>query len=232
MVSVADTNDCDAGHVWATGCLWWKRELHLLGRTFPPAFILLGAFSCCKLFDSCNSSSATTKRSHQRCVGKGFDIRHALSLGGYFLLYKSQTNHPSVIFKFNCKALSSMETRSVGPVDVVILVRPIGCSCFCRYLAGSAAVPPPLLAQDPVDSFVLTPPPNLLKLVNRQQSPYERKASPTSLPGRLSRALCLGTMPSLSRTGNGTISTQRRDREMDLSHTAKSYYLTFCFIVV
>ncbi|XP_068589360.1 transmembrane protein 201 [Cebidichthys violaceus] len=79
---------------------------------------------------------------------------------------------------------------------------------YRRYLAGSAAGPPfssqpPLLSLDLADSFVLTPPPNLFKLMHCQQSPHERKASPSSLPGRLSRALCLGTIPSLTRTGSG-----------------------------
>lgn len=79
---------------------------------------------------------------------------------------------------------------------------------YRRYLAGSSAAfpfsgQPPLLSPDLADSFIPTPPPNLSKLINRQQSPRERKASPSSLPGRLSRALCLGTIPSLTRTGSG-----------------------------
>ncbi|XP_059188880.1 transmembrane protein 201 isoform X2 [Centropristis striata] len=79
---------------------------------------------------------------------------------------------------------------------------------YRRYLAGSSAVlpfssQPPLLCPDLADSFVLTPPPNISKLINRQQSPRERKASPSSLPGRLSRALSLGTIPSLTRTDSG-----------------------------
>ncbi|TDH10625.1 hypothetical protein EPR50_G00077750 [Perca flavescens] len=76
---------------------------------------------------------------------------------------------------------------------------------YRRYLAGSVAVPP-FYSQAPnlADSFVPTPPPNIAKLINRhQQSPCERKASPSSLPGRLSRALCLGTIPSLTRTDSG-----------------------------
>lgn len=76
----------------------------------------------------------------------------------------------------------------------------------CRYLAGGSAAPPfssqpPLFPLDQVDSFIPCPPPNLSKLINRPRSPRERKASPSSLPGRLSRALSLGTIPSISRTG-------------------------------
>ncbi|XP_037629083.1 transmembrane protein 201 isoform X1 [Sebastes umbrosus] len=73
---------------------------------------------------------------------------------------------------------------------------------YRRFLAGSSALFSSQ-APDQADSFVLAPPPNIYKLINRHQSPRERKASPSSLPGRLSRALCLGTMPSLTRTDSG-----------------------------
>lgn len=78
----------------------------------------------------------------------------------------------------------------------------------CRFLAGSSTAPPPsgqplFPPPDSVESFIPAPPPNLSKLINHHQSPRERKASPSSLPGRLSRALSLGTIPSLSRTGMG-----------------------------
>ncbi|XP_026188906.1 transmembrane protein 201 [Mastacembelus armatus] len=79
---------------------------------------------------------------------------------------------------------------------------------YRRYLAGNCAVPPfssqpPLLTPDLADSFVPTPPPNLSKLINRQQSPCKCSDSPSSLPGRLNRALCLGTIPSFKRTDSG-----------------------------
>ncbi|CAB1329740.1 unnamed protein product [Coregonus sp. 'balchen'] len=78
-----------------------------------------------------------------------------------------------------------------------------------RYLSGSSVDSlyggqAPLLSPiSPGSSstFIPTPPPNLSQLINRQQSPRERKASPSSLPGRLNRALYLGTIPSLARTG-------------------------------
>uniref|UniRef100_A0A672QRB4 Transmembrane protein 201 n=1 Tax=Sinocyclocheilus grahami TaxID=75366 RepID=A0A672QRB4_SINGR len=75
-----------------------------------------------------------------------------------------------------------------------------------RYLSGSSHGPyysnhcPPLSA--PVSgssTFIPTPPPNLSQLLIRQQSHRTRKASPSSLPGRLNRALSLGTIPSLAR---------------------------------
>lgn len=92
----------------------------------------------------------------------------------------------------------------------VAIHKPLGLrrgSCR-RYLAGNSTVPlfssqPPLLSPTLADSFVPTPPPNLSKLINRQKSPCKCSDSPSSLPGRLSRALCLGTIPSFKRTDSG-----------------------------
>ncbi|XP_044067174.1 transmembrane protein 201 [Siniperca chuatsi] len=115
-------------------------------------------------------------------------------------------------------ALGWMDTAKLSIVSLCCLVsfaaavathKPLGPrrARYRRYLAGSSAVPfssqPPLLSPDLADSFVPMPPPNLSRLINRQQNPRERKASPSSLPGRLSRALCLGTIPSLTRTDSG-----------------------------
>lgn len=83
----------------------------------------------------------------------------------------------------------------------------------CRCLSGGS-VAPPLGSLQPslfpvADSFIPSPPPNLSKLINRPQSPRERKASPSSLPSRLSRALSLGTIPSISRAGASTETSSR-----------------------
>ncbi|XP_071763500.1 transmembrane protein 201 [Centroberyx gerrardi] len=101
-----------------------------------------------------------------------------------------------------------------------------------RYLAGSSAVPsfsaqPPLLS--PVypglaDCFIPAPPPNLSKLINRQQSPRERKASPSSLPGRLNRALCLGTIPSLTRTDSGYLFSGSRPLSQYKDSPSSDYF--------
>lgn len=79
-----------------------------------------------------------------------------------------------------------------------------------RYLSGSSpdlyySNRSPLLSA-PVSgssSFIPTPPPNLSQLLARQQNHRTRKASPSSLPGRLNRALSLGTIPSLARADSG-----------------------------
>lgn len=78
----------------------------------------------------------------------------------------------------------------------------------CRYLSSSSpelyySNRSPLLSTPASgsSSFIPTPPPNLSQLLVRQQIHRTRKASPSSLPGRLNRALSLGTIPSLARAG-------------------------------
>ncbi|XP_061114978.1 transmembrane protein 201-like isoform X1 [Conger conger] len=80
-----------------------------------------------------------------------------------------------------------------------------------RYLSGSSLgsfysgqpAPPLAPSLSESSSFVPTPPPNLSHLLSRQLNHRVRKASPSSLPGRLNRALSLGTIPSLARTDSG-----------------------------
>lgn len=82
-------------------------------------------------------------------------------------------------------------------------------SLYCRYLSGSSMYGgPPAFLPVPGSTFVPTPPPNLSHLISRQQSQRARKASPSSLPGRLNRALSLGTIPSLTRTGQCSLLSQ------------------------
>ncbi|XP_056399024.1 transmembrane protein 201 isoform X2 [Hyla sarda] len=50
---------------------------------------------------------------------------------------------------------------------------------------------------------LLSTPPGLLHLLSHPAYRAERKASPSSLPGRLNRALSLGTIPSLARADSG-----------------------------
>ncbi|KAF5906728.1 transmembrane protein, partial [Clarias magur] len=75
-----------------------------------------------------------------------------------------------------------------------------------RYLSGSSfgmycSGQSPMVSGS--STFIPTPPPNLAQLLAHQQSQKTRRASPSSLPGRLNRALSLGTMPSLARQDSG-----------------------------
>ncbi|XP_008562664.1 PREDICTED: transmembrane protein 201-like, partial [Galeopterus variegatus] len=62
----------------------------------------------------------------------------------------------------------------------------------------SLAVPCPSVGGSSPSLFLPTPP-GLLPLTNQQLFRTPRRVSPSSLPGRLSRALSLGTIPSLTR---------------------------------
>ncbi|KAF4078057.1 hypothetical protein AMELA_G00195010 [Ameiurus melas] len=70
-------------------------------------------------------------------------------------------------------------------------------SSFGMYCSGQS------LMVSGSSAFIPTPPPNLAQLLAHQQSQKTRRASPSSLPGRLNRALSLGTMPSLARQDSG-----------------------------
>ena len=60
---------------------------------------------------------------------------------------------------------------------------------------------PSLSITGPSPSLFVPSPPGFLPITNQQLFRSPRRASPSSLPGRLSRALSLGTIPSLTRTG-------------------------------
>ncbi|KAM8954998.1 transmembrane protein 201 [Lycaon pictus] len=79
--------------------------------------------------------------------------------------------------------------------------------CFPRDSAGlfptspNLAVPCP--GAGPAASLFIPSPPGFLPLASQQLFRSPRRASPSSLPGRLSRALSLGTIPSLTRADSG-----------------------------
>ncbi|XP_006785601.1 transmembrane protein 201 [Neolamprologus brichardi] len=129
-------------------------------------------------------------------------------------------------------ALSWMYTTKLVGVSLCCLVsfaaavatrKPLGARRvrYRRYLAGSSTVPP---LTDVADTFIPTPPPNLSQLINRHHGRHERKASPSSLPGRLNRALCLGTMPSLTRTDSGYLFSGSRPASQYKDSQSSDYF--------
>ncbi|XP_073794642.1 transmembrane protein 201 isoform X3 [Danio rerio] len=103
-----------------------------------------------------------------------------------------------------------------------------------RYLSGGSPGEffcnhGPLLSAPVSESstFIPTPPPNLSQLLIRQQSQRTRKASPSSLPGRLNRALSLGTIPSLARTDSGFLFSGSRPSSQ-CKDSPPSADVTFC----
>ncbi|KAM9344361.1 transmembrane protein 201 isoform 2-T2 [Pholidichthys leucotaenia] len=137
-------------------------------------------------------------------------------------------------------ALSWMDTAKVASISFCWLVsfaaavatrKPLSPRRprYRRYLAGNSTVPPfssqpPLLSPDLTDYFVPSPPPNLSQLLQRQHGPRERKASPSSLPGRLNRALCLGTIPSLTRTDSGYLFSGSKPASHYKDSTSSDYH--------
>ncbi|XP_037684513.1 transmembrane protein 201 isoform X2 [Choloepus didactylus] len=76
-----------------------------------------------------------------------------------------------------------------------------------RYFPGDVAglfpAVPGLSVGGSLPPLFVPSPPGLLPLTGQQLFRTPRRASPSSLPGRLSRALSLGTVPSLTRTDSG-----------------------------
>ncbi|XP_039583508.1 transmembrane protein 201 isoform X2 [Passer montanus] len=76
-----------------------------------------------------------------------------------------------------------------------------------RYLSGDSITvfpssPGPAFPSPATSLFVPTPP-SILHLTNQQLFRSPRRAASASLPGRLNRALSLGTIPSLARADSG-----------------------------
>uniref|UniRef100_A0A8D2MFQ2 Transmembrane protein 201 n=1 Tax=Zonotrichia albicollis TaxID=44394 RepID=A0A8D2MFQ2_ZONAL len=80
-----------------------------------------------------------------------------------------------------------------------------------RYLSGDSITvfpssPGPAFPSPATSLFVPTPP-SILHLTNQQLFRAPRRTGSSSLPGRLNRALSLGTIPSLARAGEGRAGT-------------------------
>ncbi|XP_024605510.1 transmembrane protein 201 isoform X3 [Neophocaena asiaeorientalis asiaeorientalis] len=70
------------------------------------------------------------------------------------------------------------------------------------FPAGHSLAVPCRSVAGPSPALFIPAPPGFLPLANQQLFRSPRRASPSSLPGRLSRALSLGTIPSLTRAGS------------------------------
>ncbi|NWV42855.1 TM201 protein, partial [Grantiella picta] len=76
-----------------------------------------------------------------------------------------------------------------------------------RYLSGDSVTlfpsGPGTAFPSPATSLFVPTPPSILHLTNQQLFRSPRRTSSSSLPGRLNRALSLGTIPSLARADSG-----------------------------
>lgn len=170
------------------------------------------ALSCCtlsgqlqeQLLDSLRCGQSALRYSlrslHKTLIRQIFFVSCSATFLSLFAPWPSKKTSHIPLPPFHLLSISSCRCHHLRIWTIALLLS-------CRYLSGGSAAPPlgslqpSLFPVDLTDSFVPSPPPNLSKLINRPQSPRERKASPSSLPSRLSRALSLGTIPSISRTG-------------------------------
>ncbi|XP_078498420.1 transmembrane protein 201 isoform X2 [Lissotriton helveticus] len=113
-------------------------------------------------------------------------------------------------------SLAWMDTFKLGAMSVCCLVsfaaavatrKPTGQrrGRTRRFLSGDSLTPfqntVPVDSSDPLQ-FLLTPP-SMLQMMNQNVYRTSRRSSPSSLRGRLNRALSLGTIPSLARADSG-----------------------------
>ncbi|XP_040286867.1 transmembrane protein 201 isoform X1 [Bufo bufo] len=113
---------------------------------------------------------------------------------------------------------SWMETVKLGTTSLCCLVGLTSAMATKKAVGQRRQRPRRCLSGDPLSSFrhmnstivlpdrptpLLSTPPGLLHLLSQPAYRSERRASPSSLPGRLNRALSLGTIPSLARADSG-----------------------------
>ncbi|XP_069803218.1 transmembrane protein 201 isoform X2 [Dendropsophus ebraccatus] len=113
---------------------------------------------------------------------------------------------------------SWMDTAKLGTTSLCCLVGLTSAMATKKAISQRRQRPRRYLSGDSVSSFgrmngsivlpdqptpLLSTPPGLLHLLSHPAYRAERKASPSSLPGRLNRALSLGTIPSLARADSG-----------------------------
>ncbi|CAN2388087.1 Transmembrane protein 201 [Pristimantis euphronides] len=113
---------------------------------------------------------------------------------------------------------SWMDTVKLGTTSLCCLVGLTSAVATKKAISQRRQRPRRYLSGDLVSSFgrmyssivlpdqptpLLSTPPGLMHLLSQTAYRCERKASPSSLPGRLNRALSLGTIPSLARADSG-----------------------------
>ncbi|XP_054653056.1 transmembrane protein 201 [Dunckerocampus dactyliophorus] len=97
-----------------------------------------------------------------------------------------------------------------------------------RYLEGSSvrslSNQPAMLTPEMIRSFVPSPPPNISKLINHQKAPPKGKDYLSSLPRRLSSALCLGTISTFTRTDSGYLFSGSRPASLYKDSPPSDYF--------
>lgn len=203
----------------APGAEGWRQLLGLLpehmteklqeawayGRSHQMGVVVLGLLTC--LLAMLLAGRIRLRRIDAFCT-----CLWALLLGLHLAEQYLQASSPSWLdtLKFSTMSLCCL----VGLMAAVATRKATGPRRFRprRYLPGDPAgllptcpglaIPYPSVAASSPSLFLPTSP-GFLPLTNQQLFRSPRRASPSSLPGRLSRALSLGTIPSLTRADSG-----------------------------
>ncbi|XP_053776871.1 transmembrane protein 201 [Desmodus rotundus] len=180
------------------------REAWAFGRSHQTGVVVLGLLTCLLAMLLAGRIRLRRIDAFSACL---WALLLGLHLAGQYL----QAASPSWLdtLKFSTMSLCCL----VGFTAAVATRKATGTRRFRprRYLPGdpaglfpacpSLAVPCPSVTGS--SSLLLPTPPGFLPLANQQLFRPPRRASPSSLPGRLSRALSLGTLPTLTRADSG-----------------------------
>ncbi|XP_036387960.1 transmembrane protein 201 [Megalops cyprinoides] len=93
------------------------------------------------------------------------------------------------------------------------------------YSGQGPLISPPLSS---ASAFVPSPPPNLSRLLDWRTGQRACRCSPSSLPGRLNRALSLGTSPSFTRTDSGYLFSGSRPSSQCKDSPSSGYFSQRC----
>ncbi|XP_003793301.1 transmembrane protein 201 [Otolemur garnettii] len=181
------------------------REAWAFGQSHQMGVVVLGLLTC--LLAMLLAGRIRLRRIDAFCT-----CLWALLLGLHLVEQHLQAASPSWLdtLKFSTTSLCCL----VGFTAAVATRKATGSRRFRprRYYPGdsaglfptspSLAVSCPSVGGSSPSLFIPTPP-GFLPLANQQLFRSPRRASPSSLPGRLSRALSLGTIPSLTRADSG-----------------------------
>uniref|UniRef100_A0A8D0BSK3 Transmembrane protein 201 n=1 Tax=Salvator merianae TaxID=96440 RepID=A0A8D0BSK3_SALMN len=190
------------------------------GKNHQIAVVVLGLLTCCL-------AMLLAGRIRLRRIDAFASILWLLVMSFYLVESYLQTDPPSWLdtAKFSTTSLCCL----VGFAAAVATRKPSGQRRPRprRYLSGDSfpvfpygtevGFPSPHLSP----SMFIPTPPTMLPLTNQQLFRSPRRASSSSLPGRLNRALSLGTIPSLARTDSGYLFSGSRPPSQ-ASHTKES----------
>ncbi|XP_066126610.1 transmembrane protein 201 [Saccopteryx bilineata] len=182
------------------------REAWAFGRNHRIGVVVLGLLTCLL-------AMLLAGRIRLRRIDAFSTCLWALLLGLHLAEQYLQAASPSWLDTLKLSAMSLC--CLVGFTAAVATRKAMGPRRFRprRYLPGDSAglfpmcpglaIPCPSVTGSSPSLFLPTPAPRFLPLGSQQLFRSPRRASPSSLPGRLSRALSLGTIPSLTRADSG-----------------------------